>query len=335
MVQIVTFRRASAPDLSGTIEDNFWKLVRREDLLRPDIMTLLRAARLPVKFSATKEELLQQHICWQRRQLDYGRCTVAELRTFSVQRGIVDSRVARKLRSKELVSKLHEADDGETFNRFLDLPAELRLYIYELYFESFETQERPLPAPYPIPLAHVSSLLRKEVLPVYYDVCTFEYNVFCIGFYLPWGSSRTRDRPPMLDFIIKGPAEHVAMLRKVNMDLRIEGGCDHDDDRTNSFIVFRIDFGTDHKRAELYLDYQASIEEGEGEFDLVSTSIRDILSAIDTRPSGKKVLKSDLQAILAIFQDPPDILRRQPTPNDSDDEVEDAEDDEESEDDGE
>ncbi|KAM3420551.1 hypothetical protein BST61_g3814 [Cercospora zeina] len=281
MVQIVTIKLRSWLSSSRSHEHKSrypWKLVRDERLNRSGIRSEMRAAGYPVKSMGTKEELLQKYIRWQRGLLNYDRCTPAELRRFCTERGLTSSQTAAKLHVSGLVRKLYEADDGETFNRFLDLPAELRVHIYELYLEDFGAKKEPLDAPYPMPLAEACSLVRREFLPVYHSLCTFEFDIDHGEGYLSPRKTIMSARSYIWAFIFKGPPSQVAMLRKLRMTAPIECWWDKGlDDRENSLVCGNIDLGTNHKPAELQICSEESCEEAEGEFAAIMPLIRSVM----------------------------------------------------------
>ncbi|PIA92645.1 hypothetical protein CB0940_04563 [Cercospora beticola] len=306
-------------------QKSFWKLRCDAHLTKPEIRALLRDAGRPVKFSTPKEELLQKQIRGQRGLLNYDQCSVAELRAFCIARGLASSQEAKRLRVLNAILKLNEADDGETFNHFLELPAELRVYIYELYLRDFDTDTKPLDAPYPIPLAEVCNLVRCEVLPVYYNTCTFKLNVWNIE---RDAMARRLRAASLWDFVCKGPAGQLSMLRKLYMEGSIDDEIPyHDDDVGETTVYCYIDLGTDHKRSEVLVDYQASEEMGEDELDVAAGLVQHVINAIDARPGRKELLKSDVEAIRDIFWHPPEALRR-PTKMDGDEDDEDDEDEE-------
>ena len=70
---------------------------------------------------------------------------------------------AKRLR---LIEALQKADTrGSSFERFLELPAELRAKVYECYVLSLpQTLRTPLSPPF----SRVCSLIRRELLPIFY-----------------------------------------------------------------------------------------------------------------------------------------------------------------------
>lgn len=120
---------------------------------------------------------------FKRKQLDhfcYENCSVKELKKFAIDRQLLPSGVKRP--SKFKLAKVLLAGDAEpTFNRFLDLPPELRTWIYYRYMDDFmaldtdaRMQIEPLQDPSQPPLARLSTVLRAEVLPIFYAEGTFE-----------------------------------------------------------------------------------------------------------------------------------------------------------------
>lgn len=172
--------------------------------------------------NALKPALIAQHMRWQRGLLNCEKCSATELRTFATRRGILNKSELRKPpRVVNLAARLEKADDCETFSRFLDLPAELRLRIYGLHFHGFDSDVNALLAPYPAPMTEVNSQLRSESLPVHYSICTFGFDVAQIRRPLYLGDiyydNRGRSRTSMQKFIHKAPAEQTAMLRKMKI----------------------------------------------------------------------------------------------------------------------
>lgn len=72
---------------------------------------------------------------------------------------------------KDIRNLLIAAHENLRFERFLDLPAELRVMVYELYIDSFETYPDTLALP---PLAITSRQMRYEAAPVFYERATFQ-----------------------------------------------------------------------------------------------------------------------------------------------------------------
>lgn len=72
---------------------------------------------------------------------------LAELRTISTYRGIIIAKGSNKV---HLIETLEKADDERTFHKFLDLPAELRVRIYDYHLDTFRNliDSKLPPAPF-------------------------------------------------------------------------------------------------------------------------------------------------------------------------------------------
>jgi hypothetical protein len=66
---------------------------------------------------------------------------------------------------------LIQADRDRTFNRFSELPAELRKSVYEYYIADWMSDALYVPSQ--PPLARINRLIRSEVLPLFYSECRF------------------------------------------------------------------------------------------------------------------------------------------------------------------
>lgn len=137
----------------------------------------------------------------ERGLLDYDNCSLAELEAFIEARRLnppgntnappapstAATRTFRNTRARQdrndqleaarlkarkaaCVAALQAADDTAVFDKFLDLPPELRTIVYQKYHESHP----PLEAmPHEPPLTLASKLLRYESLPFFYSESTF------------------------------------------------------------------------------------------------------------------------------------------------------------------
>ncbi|CZT20612.1 uncharacterized protein RCC_06470 [Ramularia collo-cygni] len=142
------------------------------------------------------------------------------LRIFCRQRGLpIALQKAHKL---ELIKALETADELATFDRFLDLPAELRLLVYGFHFDDFEMRanctdkilsHRELTYPATPAIAQVCSLIRRESLPCFYQTTSFVF----IALTRP----KKLNVPPKprasagVRFLKTLPAETIAMIRHI------------------------------------------------------------------------------------------------------------------------
>lgn len=248
---------------------------------------------------------------YQRGLVNYDTCSVAELQGFCSQRGIMSKPEARRLFKSQLVEKLDDADNGETFDKFLDLPAELRQHVYELYFGTLAEQHGDRPAPYPVPITEACSLVRHESIPVYYSTCTFELSIPSDG--LPQSSSKHKMRDHMLRFVILGPTRQLAMLKNIFLIGEMQQHIRFDYDRYKNsyngdflpYLHCRVDLGTDYKPGTVIFDRNThTTEHEEDESQRRLSLLRDLLGGIDRRVGGKKLLRSDIRDIAHVFRTP-------------------------------
>lgn len=132
----------------------------------PESMTLVRITDLLRRTS--------------RGMLYYERCCISEL-TVSVADRHLTLPTRARVTSNLLISILEHAGDHLNFDRFTDLPPELRVRIYENHFMSFRFAPNfrchvivgvPLRHAQP-PLALVSGGIRHETLSIFHSTCMF------------------------------------------------------------------------------------------------------------------------------------------------------------------
>ena len=88
-----------------------------------------------------------------------------ELRFYASERGLTVPFTATK---NSIKAQLEQADDNATFDRFTELPPELRQIIFEYYMDSTLANRRPKSI-YQPPLTMTSRMIREESLPLFYD----------------------------------------------------------------------------------------------------------------------------------------------------------------------
>lgn len=133
--------------------------------------------------SHNKEKLWDIHCRRQRGLLNYSKYDVEELRGFCTSRGLKLPKAGKNKRQNKnlLIIHLDAADDDATFDKFLDLPPELRVIIFEWHFRDIapsgrenyylaETIIRAQP-----PITRTSPLIRKEAIDVWYNMVTYKF----------------------------------------------------------------------------------------------------------------------------------------------------------------
>lgn len=125
------------------------------------------------KVKGLKEDLQNASLRLQCGKTNYESCEDSELRRFVHARKLltVAAPLQQVINRKVMIDLLKTADDQQTFDKFQDLPPELRERVAKYYLREFSSA---LIFPTQPPLARASRLLRKEVLPLFYQRCTFE-----------------------------------------------------------------------------------------------------------------------------------------------------------------
>lgn len=106
-----------------------------------------------------------------RNLLYYGSCSIEELQLFVKARGAQYPK-RNRTRQETLIALLEKIDDNARFEKMLDLPAELRVYIYEFYFAGLSHGTGLVPVRPQPPLMMVCRLLRREASDIFPTVCT-------------------------------------------------------------------------------------------------------------------------------------------------------------------
>ena len=158
--------------------DRYWHLKARhyyppstKDQTRERLTNL--GFDVPPKYKCTRVvlESFLKHVELERPV--YERCKTLELRQFATARRVRLSSQEDDLEErKALVKALYAADEDLKFHRFLDLPPELRIAVYEMYMADFSNEWLKLPR-LP-PLARVCRQLRDEVSKLFYGSCYFQ-----------------------------------------------------------------------------------------------------------------------------------------------------------------
>jgi hypothetical protein len=97
-----------------------------------------------------------------------------------------DIRIERRRSRRNMIQHLEQADETAAFDRFLDLPPELRNRIYSYHLESSGRTTRL----HPPPITMVFRQLHQETVLLYYHTCTV-----CITFSGKKAKRRVATRP--------------------------------------------------------------------------------------------------------------------------------------------
>ena len=168
----------------------------------------LKAAMEAKKFYFKKAEkrgrLIELYYRMQRGLPSYDHWRVPELRKRFRARNLTI--FTEKAYKTDLIEALEASDEDMRFERFMDLPVELRARVYIMYYEDLPS----LPtAPRHPPISLVSSQIRQESLPLFYSTCVFKIEINAHFQRRSLGYSK--------DFRSHTPPENVSRIKKVNL----------------------------------------------------------------------------------------------------------------------
>ena len=193
--------------------DAYWRLDSYQRVTNHILISELRRAGYAVRSAqmnkATLSLLLQQT---DKRLLCYDACSSQELEGFVKARGL-QVKPSKRIEHTRLIETLEQGDAELSFDKLMDLPAELRVRIYEFYVCEFPES---LFKPTQPPLARVSKQIRQELLPIFYNNHIFILEMHMRGVF--W-HTRMRWSADTEDFISRIRPIHLAMMRKI--DIRI------------------------------------------------------------------------------------------------------------------
>jgi hypothetical protein len=160
----------------------YWKLDSGDPInyKKHILLEMLRDKHYTCK-SRTLVRIQEHFVRCQRGLLSYEGLSIRELKLFTKQRGIPVT-IGKKPTLSSLKAQLEQADDDLTFDRFSDLPPELRQKIFQQYFDPFGQYlnssgrygfGRPVRGGQP-PITMASRQTRREALPLYYSRCQFD-----------------------------------------------------------------------------------------------------------------------------------------------------------------
>jgi hypothetical protein len=188
---------------------DYWKLDHGPSRSKQALLSLLTPRYRAYK-STDLVRLRDLYFRCQRGLLSYEGLTASELKIFITQRALspgVDKRptVSNFKRMLELV------DDDAIFDRFLDLPPELRLQIYTHYFDSLNNSSKPICGGQP-PITFACRLTRQEALSLFYCTCRFTLPTEA-----PLKPGRFLLRHNALDFLNNTLTDNFARIRFIAM----------------------------------------------------------------------------------------------------------------------
>lgn len=144
---------------------DYWKLDSGNRLGSRGLRDKLRDGNYSVLKSVNNSRLRALYVRCQRGLLSFEGMAPHLLRLYATQRGLT---VASAATPNSIKAQLEQADDDATFDRFTDLPPEIRQVVYQYYFDSSLANETPR-YKYQPPLTMISRTVRRESLPLFYD----------------------------------------------------------------------------------------------------------------------------------------------------------------------
>jgi len=184
------------------------------------LKALLEYRKYAVKRKETRESLLE---CLKRSDLgllSYTGRPNSELRDLVRSRGL-ETNIAsgNKGTRAELLRALNDADDSPEFGNFVQLPTEVRAIVYQRYLAEIRED---LVAPEQPPLSLTNSLIRREVLPLFYRTCTF---VLRLVYQQPVVRRYTKIPTGSQLWLYNTRATNIAEIRKLDVRVIMNGIC--------------------------------------------------------------------------------------------------------------
>lgn len=191
--------------------------LHNKHVLRSD----MKRANCPTNKATSTARMRERFIRCQRGLLTYEKLTSRDLELFTAQRGL-PVRSDQETTVAALKAQPEQADDEATFDRFLDLPPELRRLIYAHYFKSLNR-----PVPYgshdhhkrqpPVTLA--SRETRPQSIPLFYESCVFSVETMWLPRDLP-RSFNGAVSPDSSAFIRNTSTHDFAHIKSLDLGLR-------------------------------------------------------------------------------------------------------------------
>jgi hypothetical protein len=170
----VQYRREEA---HRQFRNDYWKLGSGNKIRKKnELLGLLKQISTSVN-GKNMTRLRELYVRQQPGLLSYEGLGARELRSFVTQRGL-SLQTNPKPSLAILKTHLEQADDDASFDRFSDLPPELRQQIFMQYFDSFDeppcntSDSEPGGQP---PITRVSRQTRLEALPMFYSRFSFTF----------------------------------------------------------------------------------------------------------------------------------------------------------------
>lgn len=186
------------------------------------------------------------------------------------------------------------ADDDRTFDRFCDLPPEIRTQIYGLHFDALKSKCLSLPCQPPVTRA--SRLLRSEALPMFYGSSTFHIHLEdSIRMVRGFEGDRTFWLSRLSD-------EAIGDMRSMRFWI-----WSHFPSGDSCYCRFQIDFNptaTGYEITDLFIGSYSDFDDGSGSVEAnvrkdVEETLRKICDGVVAR-DGMRKLKREVFTVIAM-----------------------------------
>ena len=218
--------------------NEYWKLDSGNRLRSRGLRENLAEGNFAVLKSVNNTRLRALYVRFQRGLLSFEGMPSHELRFYAAQRGLT---VAPTATPNSVKAQLEQADENATFDRFTDLPPEIRQLIFQYYMDSTLANRKPKSI-YQPPLTMTSRMIRRETLPLFFDC--WEPELSSIGSEMSVTAPyKLRPSPTTARFLQSTPIHRLARLKSFILtfnDLQFRVAIDlRDQDPVRMLEIFR------------------------------------------------------------------------------------------------
>jgi hypothetical protein len=201
---------------------DYWKLDTGNDLTIHGLRAALAERNFTILTSGNNTRRRALYARAQRGLMSYEGMPTRELRRYATQRGVKIIYVPKATRIT-IKAQLEQADEDATFDRFAELPPELRKIIFQHHFDSFPTTEKPKNRTQEQkwknktqpPITQVSRLIRSEALPLFYN--SYAVQLVSVGHnvHAPYQFERS---PATDRFLQNMDAQNLGRVKSIQVD---------------------------------------------------------------------------------------------------------------------
>ena len=281
-------------------QENYWKLENYDNITLTRAKQQLTRANFCFPTSASRKRLIKLLTRCERGLLSYDGCSTKELKRFCERRRLT---LGKKTTRKEIIHLLELKDDCATFDRFVDLPAELRNMVYTKHYGSF----KPLRYPIPPPVTAVSQQIRKATRLLFYRSCTIKVQLSVKNaLSRSWGQRLPRSQGVYAEaattrLFSKGPQSMIGNVRKLELTGPVF--------LSQHWVAARWCVNLDDRREPLVISVGESIcnrrvdrRELQAAKDKIEAQLEVAFQAFTQREENERLRQADLQLLLSIFE---------------------------------